>query len=168
MTRPLAAIGALVALLSIGCDQPQTFVVLDNQYPPAAAVLQVIDKAVWQAVSFSTPVLPAASSDPQMTTAASGNTAWVLLAPGWDPASSPRPSSLIVLQSRDGFAVHLDQTLHIPVDDDSFAGNCAAGSVLSQAEADFITGRVFASDFAGLVYDASTCTTTATGDPSGP
>jgi len=50
--------------------------------------------------------------------------------------------------------------LHIPVDDATFSGNCAAGSVLTQTQADFITRRVFATDFAGRHYDAATCTTT--------
>ena len=56
--------------------------------------------------------------------------------------------------------MHLNNTLHIPVDDTTFVENCSAGSSLTQNQADFITQRVFASDFAGLNYDAQTCTTT--------
>jgi hypothetical protein len=142
-----------------GCDTPQTLVVIDNDYPPSSSPM-VIFQAFWQAVSFTAPVAPAASSDPQSTVAASPNTAWVVLAPGFDPTSSTPPASFIVLESLAGFEVHLDDTLHIPVDDTTFVGNCAAGSVLSQSEADFITQRVFASVFAGSSYDAATCTTT--------
>jgi hypothetical protein len=65
--------------------------------------------------------------------------------------------------------------LSIPVEDTTFAGNCATGSFLSQQEADFITQVVFPSAqqgagweagpggehipnlFAGLRYDAATC-----------
>jgi hypothetical protein len=122
-------------------------VVLDNDYSPSSGM--VIVKAFWQAVAFPG-VDPGASSDKLQTVSASPNTAWVLASP---PSGVP-----LLLQSRDGFGVHLDETLHIPVDDDHFAGNCAAGSTLSQLDADFMTSRVFAADFAGLAYDAPTCT----------
>jgi hypothetical protein len=93
------------------------------------------------------------------------NTAYVLLAPGWaSQSSADTPTAFIVLMSRNGFTVHLGDTLHIPVGDTTFAGNCAAGSVLSADQADFITQRVFAHDFATLRYDAATCTTTSLGD----
>jgi hypothetical protein len=103
---------------------------------------------------------------------ASDNTAWVVLAPGWDPSSSSPPKSFVVLQSLSGFAVHLNDTLHIPVDDADFAGNCVSGSTLTQSQADFITQLVFVKDpvtggpgiFQGLQYDAATCTTTPVGD----
>jgi hypothetical protein len=154
------AICALLAPFVIGCDSPNTNVVLENDYPPAATNALVVFHAFWQAVSFTTPIPPGAASDPRSTVAASPNTAYVLLAPGWDPAMSGTPTSFIVLQSRAGFEVHVNDTVHIPVDDMTFAGNCAAGSFLSQEQADFITQQVFASDFAGLSYDAATCATT--------
>jgi hypothetical protein len=158
-----SAIG--LALLAVGCDaSPSTTVVLDNAYPPSATNAFVVYRAFWQAVSFPDPVLPGASSDPQDTVPASGNTAYVVLAPGWDPSSAAAPSSFVALQSRNVFDVHLNDTLHIPVDDAAFAGNCAAGSHLSQAQADFIVQLVFPGDFAGLRYDAASCTTTPSGD----
>jgi hypothetical protein len=144
-----------------GCDAPDTNVVLNNHYPPSTTSPLVVFAAVWQAVTFSQPLPPGAASDPQSTVSASANTAYVLLAPGWDRNGATTPTSLIALQSRQGFSVHLNQTLRIPVDDTTFAGNCAAGSHLSQGQADFITQRVFASDFASLAYDAATCTTTS-------
>lgn len=150
----------LAAPCVAGCDTPETFVVLDNHYPSATTNPLVVFHAFWQAVAFTTPILPGSSSGPQTTVAASPNTAYVVLAPGWDPTSSAPPPSLIVLQSRSGFEVHLDNTLHIPVDDTTFVGNCAARAFLTQDQADFITQRVFAGDFAGLSYDAATCTTT--------
>ena len=141
--------------------------VLDNNYPPSETPL-VVYHAFWQAVSFQMSVSPGFSSDPQTTIPASANTAYVLLAPGWDPASSDAPTSFIVMQSRNGFGVHLNDTLHIPVDDAAFAGNCAATSNLSQDQADFITQRVFASDFTGLTYEPATCTTSPLDDTGAP
>ena len=160
--RVLAAL--LVAVFAPGCDTPHTSVVLDNDYPPSRTNALVVYRAAWQAVSFGIPVPPGSSSAPQSTVPASDNTAYVVLAPGWDPASTAAPSSFVVLQSRNGFAVDLDDTLHIPVDDETFIGRCAGGSFLTQAQADFITRLVFPSDFATLRYDASRCRTTRSGD----
>jgi len=50
----------------------------------------------------------------------------------------------------------------------TFIGNCAAGSFLSPAQADFIAQLVFPSDFASLAYDAASCTTTPIGDAGSP
>jgi hypothetical protein len=157
-----------------GCDDPSTNVVVDNDYPPYATVPLVVYDAYWQAVAFeqpdgaAAPVPPGDSSEPQSTVPASANTAYVLLAPGWDPTSATPPTSFIVLQSQAGFAVSLGDTLHIPVDDATFVGDCATGSFLTQAQADFITERVFAKDFLSLRYDAATCTTAPAGDAGSP
>jgi hypothetical protein len=159
-----------LGLLAAGCNDPPTTVVLDNDYPAHAAVPLVVYDAYWQAVAFEqpdgavAPVPPGESSGPESTVPASANTAYVVLAPGWDPTSGAPPSSFIVLQSQAGFAVNLGDTLHIPVDDETFTGNCAAGSLLTQSQADFITQRIFPGDFASLSYDAATCTTTPIGD----
>jgi hypothetical protein len=143
--------------LTLACDTPHTEVVVDNGYARASG--DVIYQAFWQAVPFTTPILPGTSSDAQISVFASPNTAYVLLAPGWDPSSAAMPASLVVLESRMGYELHFDTTLHIPVDDTTFAGNCAVGSTLSQNDADFITQNVFANVFANLHYDAATCTT---------
>jgi hypothetical protein len=124
----------------------------------------MVYRAQWQAQWFDAAIRPGSSSDPQDTVPASSNTAYVVLAPGWDPASSVAPTSFVVMQSRGGYGVHLNETLHIPVDDSTFLGNCASGSTLSQDQADFITQLVFPDDFASLAYDAATCTTTPVDD----
>lgn len=149
---------------------PKTSVVLDNGYAPSGGDPQVIYDAYWLNVSFQgKPVLPGASSTPQDAVPASAdNAAYVVLAPGWDPASTPPPTRLLVLQSKGGFGVALGDTLHIPIDDAHFDGNCATGSHLTQEQADFLTQIVFTGDFAGLRYDASTCTTTQIGDAGAP
>lgn len=165
-TGSIATYFLFIALSCSGCDQPHTYVVLENNYPRSSVPL-VVYHAFWQAVSFQTAVPPGSSSDRQDTIPASLNTAYVVLAPGWDVTSSTAPTSLVALQSRNGFEVHLNDTLHIVVDDERFAGNCDSGSFLSPEQADFITQRVFASDFAGLSYDAASCTTTPMDEAGG-
>lgn len=147
-----------------GCESPNTFVVLENQYPESTTDPNVVYQAFWQAIAFTPDggllgagLPPGASSDAGSTIVASANVAYVVLAPGWQVASSAPPTSLVVLQSRSGFAVSPGQTLNIAVDDATFEGNCAAGSVLSQEQADFLTGIVFASLFMTVSYDAATC-----------
>lgn len=158
------AIGALLAALSaVGCeDNPPALVEVNNEYPANSGL--VVYQALWQAASFQNPIAPGTSSPPQTTVPASDNTAYVVLAPNWDPSSSVAPSNFLVLQSRTGFAVNLGDTLQIPVDDAAFAGNCAAGSTLTQQQADSITQFVFPSIFGSLKYEAATCTTTHLGD----
>jgi hypothetical protein len=143
---------------------PQTNVVLDNRYPLSTAL--VVYDAYWLNVSFAGQrVFPGASSAPLSTIPASAdNTAYVTLAPGWDPRSAARPTSFILLQSLHGYALALGDTLHIEVDDVDFAGNCAAGSHLTPEQASFLIEIVFPADFAGFAYDPSTCTTTQIGD----
>ena len=152
-----------LASFALACDKPQTTVILDNNYPASPTGALVVYRAHWQAVSFEN-ITPGSSSDPQSSVSASENSAYVVLAPGWDPASSAPPTSFVVMQSRAGLDLHFDDTLHIRVDDTTFIGNCGARSFLPQAQADFITQRIFPNDFASLRYDAATCTTTLTGD----
>jgi hypothetical protein len=168
LAAPRIARAVLLALpLAAGCDYvdtPYTYVVLDNDYPASTRSPLTVYRAYWQAVSFQDPVGPGSSSAPQSTVPCSANTAWVVLAPAWTANDPTPPQSFVVLQSRDGFAVDLNNTVHIPVQDATFIGDCRAGSFLSQSEADFITELVFPNVFAGLHYDAATCTTTATAD----
>jgi hypothetical protein len=161
----VAVLLVLAAGLAPACEPPSvasTFVVVDDAYPAQSGY--VVYRAFWQAVSFTAPIPPGSSSDPQSTVPASANTAYVLVAPGWDPASGTSPTTFFVLQSRQGYGAHVNDTAHIPVSDASFAGDCAAGSPLTQAQADFVTQYVFPDVFGGFAYDAATCTTTALGD----
>ena len=159
---------AVVTLAAGGCaTAPTTAVVLENSYTPSLTSPLVIYDAFWEAVSFQVDggIPPGASSAPQSTVACSASTAYVVLAPGWDPTSQAAPASLVVLESRGaGFGVSLGGTLDIPVNDTTFVGNCAAGSFLSEEEAQFITQEVFPNDFANLRYDPATCAVTPLGD----
>jgi hypothetical protein len=163
----LVASIALVFAFASGCKPPSnttTFVVLENDYPASSGV--VIYDAYWQAVSFEDagPLPPGSSSVPESTVPCSANTAYAILAPGWDPTSNTSPTTFVVLESKEGYGVAVGETVDIPVNDASFAGSCAAGSFLTQSQADFVTQFVFSSVFAGLRYDAATCTTTPIGD----
>lgn len=170
--RRIAGLAGLLAATAAcagaaGCDQgPHTAVILANGYPASATAPLVVYRAVWEniapgaAASFPTPIEPGFQSTPQVAEPTSGDTAYVVVAPGWDPELSATPASLVVLQSRVPIAATFNDTLTITVDDTAFAGNCAAGSPLPQAQADFITQRVFPCDFAAYHYDAATCTLT--------
>jgi hypothetical protein len=50
--------------------------------------------------------------------------------------------------------------LTIEVSDDQFAGDCAAGSTLTDDDARLIVERIFPGDFPDTSYDPSTCTST--------
>jgi len=151
-----------------GCDAaPRTTVVFDNDYPASAAKPLVAYQAYWQAVALTTPVDPGQSSAPLVAEPTSGDTAYVVLAPGWDPDASATPTSFVVLESRSAFSVGFNDTLHIAVDDTTFAGNCATGNQLPQSEADRITQLVFPCAFASFTYEAATCTVTPRADDAG-
>jgi hypothetical protein len=166
--RASGVAGLVLLALAAGCDQgPHTAVILYNGYSSSAPAPLVVYAAYWENIAFPTPVDPGASSPPQVAEPTSGDTAYVVLAPGWDPELSATPSSLVVMQSRNPIAVDFNDTLTITVDDADFIGNCASGSPLPQDEADFITQRVFPGDFASMRYDAATCTLTPTVDGGG-
>jgi hypothetical protein len=161
---PLVAATLALALGAIGCEgNPDTTVVIANEFSSSHTPPFVVYRVRWQALWLDASVAPGSSSQPESTYPASANTAYVLVAPGWSPASDAAPTALFVMQSRDGFAVALNDSLQIPVNDGAFMGDCAARSFLSQDQADFITQVVFHDEFAGLRYDAATCTTTPIG-----
>jgi hypothetical protein len=130
---------------------------------PSTAVVEngsgaVIYRAWWSETLFRDPIAPGAASEQFRTTPAT-DTAYVLLAPGWDPASGAPPTSFIVLRSKQPLDVDRGHLLHIAVSDATFDGNCGAGSPLSQAEADRITSTIFAGETSAFTYDAAMCTT---------
>jgi hypothetical protein len=147
----LLAVGLLGALAA--CDTPDpTTAVVDNAYPQA-----VVYQAWWVTTLFTEPTAPAASSDALRVVPAE-ETAYALLAPGWDPASGEPPATLVPLRSKTKLSVSRGDVLHITVSDATFDGSCAAGQPLSQEDADFLTERIFPGPFTGLRYDAATCT----------
>ena len=146
--KSIAALGGgTFALLTASCDYIDTPTRTSCWTTTTRRTRRCLSSSTarWQAVSFRIPLAPGASSDPQSTVSCSTNTAWVVLAPGWDPTSATPPASFVLLESRLGFAVDLGKTVHIPVDNQNFAGNCATGDPISQSDADFITQLVFPS-----------------------
>jgi hypothetical protein len=157
--RRAAALLALACVSALGCDtETATSAVVDN-----ASSSVTVYKAWWGATLFRDPVAPSAESETERTVP-SNDFAYALLAPGWDPNSGAPPSRLVAVRSSAPLSATRGDTLHIVVSDDAFVGDCAAGKPLSQDDADFITQRIFPGDFAGGVYDATTCTTHAAAD----
>ena len=121
-----ALVYALASPLVTGCDTPSTSVVFDNGYPQDAARPLVVYDALWVATSLPAPVLPGASPGP--------------VAPCRPRPTRPMPSSRqvrdpgerlpagvsVAVQSRAGFAVDLNGTLHVHIDATAFDGDCAA------------------------------------------
>jgi hypothetical protein len=160
--RPASLVSpALLVIAAAACDSvPPTGVVFDDAYPLSATYPRVVYRAYWENAALPAPLSPGDSSDPVGTVPASLGPAYVVVAPGWDPTSGAPPASLVVLQSKGTYDVHLGGTVHVTVSDDTFDGNCETGSHLTQQQADFITQLVFPADFASLTYDAATCTAT--------
>jgi hypothetical protein len=152
LTRAAVAFVVLAA-----CDTPHTTVAVTNAYTKADGI--VVYRAFWLAARFDAPVAPQETSDAADTPPSSGSTAYALLAPGWDASGGAPPLSLVAVQSKSDLALHFDRALTISVDDTAFEGRCGSGTQLTQAQADLITQRVFAADFAGDHYDPSTCAT---------
>lgn len=149
----------IAALLAVsGCDTPHTSVIVENRYSTSEPTPFVVYKAHWLATRFEDPLLPGEVSAEQTSFSASPNTAYALIAPGWDPAAGA-PTSFLLLQSRGDFALSFNDTLRIPIDDAHFTGNCAVRSRLTQEQAEFIAQQVFPSDLSSFKYDALTCKT---------
>ena len=128
----------------------------------------VIYQGSWQSISFTSPIPPGSSEeagnpalpDPTAAVPASSQTAYAILAPGWDVDASAPPTAFMVLESRNQYALDFNTTLRIPVDDTTFRGNCMAGNYLSQDDADYITQLVFPQDATVFRYEAASCATT--------
>jgi hypothetical protein len=164
----ISLVGALLSIAlpaTAGCsgDNP-TMVVVDNDFPAAAegggaASGVTVFKVWWVTSLMPDPVLPGAEGQPERTIPAS-DYAYAVLAPGWDPASGAPPTSVLAAKSTGVLTVAQGDTLHVHVSDVTFAGDCAAGQPLSQEDADLVTERIFPGEFAGVAYDAATCTRT--------
>jgi hypothetical protein len=154
-----AAVAAAAVAAVAGCETPETDAVFANGYPAPAD--GAIYDAFWLNVRLPAPLAVGEASAPLAVPQTSGTTAYALLAPGYDPTSPSPPTRLLALESVAPYPVDLGDTMTITIDDTAFAGDCVAGKPLDQADADFITQRVFATTFAGLSYDAATCTTTS-------
>jgi hypothetical protein len=165
--RPAAAL-AVVSLLACSSEDP-TQIVVDNDYPVtdggAPAVEMIVYKVWWVTTLLPDPVAPGREGQVQRTVP-SADYAYAVLAPGWDPTSGALPTRFIAARSAGSLGAARGRTLHVHVSDATFDGNCGAGSSLSQDDADLITQRIFPAEFAGVAYDAATCTTAPAMDAS--
>lgn len=159
MNKPTVA---LYVLCACACNDDPATAQVDNAYGvmDGGAGSSVVYKAWWSSTLFTDPISPGASSDPQRAVT-NTDVAYAIIARGWDPTSTDPPPSLVVLRSSTRLTVVRGDDLHLVVSPNTFVGDCAHASVLSQDEADFITERIFPGDFAGFHYDAASCTLTA-------
>jgi hypothetical protein len=151
--------------LLAGCNTSEpTTAVLSNEYPSAgdagSADSMPVYKGWWSVAQFPEPVPAGQVSDPVRIVQGS-DYGYALLAPGWEPSSSTPPTTLIALRSARKMSVGRGELLTFVVSEQAAIGDCAAGNPLTQEDADYITQRIFPGEFAGLSYDASSCTTSA-------
>lgn len=157
----------ILIFLATGCETPDaTQAVFVNRYPAGevgAPNTVVLSAGWWSVAELDAAVLPGAESDPVRIVKGT-DYAYALLAIGWDPESGALPTRVIPVRSRAQLSAARGDTLRIEISDATTLGNCASGEPLSQADADFITQRIFPGPFSGLTYDAATCTTSAVSD----
>src|SRR5215472_11383187 len=132
------AVGSLVAC----SDEDPTQIVVDNDYPPVAdggdpATEMIVYKVWWVTTLLPDPVAPGQEGQPQRTVP-HADFAYAVLAPGWDPSPGTPPTRFIAAKSAASLGAARGATLHVHVSDATFDGNCAAGSSLSQDDADLI------------------------------
>jgi hypothetical protein len=174
--RPLLLLPLLPLLLSLSsvsisaCDtETPTQALIDNAYPPppdgsaGPAPAMVVYRAWWVTTYFPAPVAPASSSG-ELRSVPATDFAYAVLAPGWDPSSATRPTTFVLLKSKQRLSAARGETLHIVVSDATFAGSCDAHQPLPRGDADFIAASIFPAELSGFTYDAATCTMTATPD----
>jgi hypothetical protein len=138
--------------------------VLSNEYPSTSDAglpeAMPVYKGWWTVAQFPEPVAAGQVSDP-VRIVPGNDYAYALLAPGWDSAGSSPPTLLIPLRSAHELSVGRGELLTFVVSAETTVGDCRAGQPLTQADADYVTSRIFPGQFANLTYDAQNCTTTA-------
>jgi hypothetical protein len=157
----------VLVLATVACDSGASMAVVDNRYERSSTDASnelTVYRARFMTAYFDAAVPPGSSSVPESTLFTSGDKAYALLAPGWDPTGDAGPKSLIVVESNAPMAAVPGGVVHIAVDDSTFRGRCDAGAPLTQEEANVITGAFFADIFGGTKYDATSCVTTVLSD----
>lgn len=149
-------------VFSAGCNSAEpTSAVLSNEYPSvsdeSAADAMPVYKGWWSVAQFPEPVPAGQVSDPVRIVQGS-DYGYALLAPGWDATTGAPPETLIPLRSAEKLSVGRGELLTFVVSERATVGDCKTSQPLSQEEADFVTQRIFPGEFAGLAYDAASCT----------
>lgn len=160
----LATLLLVTALLPACATESPTEAIVANGYGDASDLSLY---RVWYATTlFRDPLGPGEASAPERTVPGTAM-AYAVLAVGWDPSSSATPTEFVPVESRARLAVDRGDTLRIDVSDRTFDGRCGGSRPLSQSDADFITQRIFPAEFAGVTYDAPTCTARASTNDGG-
>jgi hypothetical protein len=169
----LARLLVSIALLgAAACDtENPTMVVVDNGYAPVPdggdpKTQMTVFKVWWVTSLLPDAVGPGGEGQPQRTVP-NTDFAYALIAPGWDPSSPMPPTTFVAARSAVRLTASRGDTLHVPVSDNTFVGNCAVGKPLLQDDADFITQRIFPAEFTGSTYDAATCVATGSSADAG-
>jgi hypothetical protein len=157
-------LGIVFALLigAPGCGtETPTEAIVVNSYPSlpdggAGFHGITVYRAWWETTLFRAPVAPGQKSDVERTVPGSAR-AYAVLAVGWDPSLPGVPLALIPVQSNSELIAARGDTLRVVVSDETFIGRCGGSKPLTQEEADLITQSIFPDEFAGVRYDASTC-----------
>ena len=158
------ALPFFTALLPACATESPTEAVVSDRYGESSGLSLY---RVWYATTlFRDPLGPGEASAPERTVPGTAM-AYAVLAVGWDPSSNATPTEFVPVQSRARLAVDRGDTLRIEVSDRTFDGRCGGSRPLSQSDADFITQRIFPAEFAGVTYDAATCTARASTNDGG-
>lgn len=137
----------MLGVLLTSCDDATSVRVLNDTDE------SVVHRLWWQTTLFTTPVEPQGTSEFERTVPAS-DFAYVLLTSSADDAGTQQP-----LRSRERLSVQRGAVLDVHVNATDWLGFCDAGQPLTQDEADFITQRIFATQFEGQTFEAASCTT---------
>jgi hypothetical protein len=165
LSKVLASVWMLALPLLAGCDSSEpTRAMLRNDYPsatdPGSVDSSTVYRGWWSVAQFPAPVPAGQVSDPVRVVQGS-DYGYALLAPAWDESSGNPPTTLIALRSTGKLSVGRGDWLTFVVSAQTTVGDCRAGNPLTREDADFITQRIFPAQFAGLSYDAATCTTSS-------
>lgn len=153
------ALAVFGAVANACATSDPTDAVLDNDYAADTDGSGVtVYSGWWSVATFLDPVPPGQESRPVRVVQGT-DYGYALLARAWTPGSGS-PVDLVPVRSRGELFVERGDTLHFRVSPTSVDGDCATGVPLSQADADFITQRIFPGAFAGVTYDAATCSST--------
>ena len=132
----------LLLLLLLSCDAPATIVV-DDAYTDDT----IVEQAWWLETLVPDQVAPGGESPAYRALPGQDFTYLVL----------SRGGHTFVARTSLALGVDRGEELHVVVSPETIVGDCATRARLTQAEADFITQRVFPVRFAGTIYDAATC-----------
>jgi hypothetical protein len=164
------AVAPAILLAASSCDTADaTHAVVANAYPAvladasadASAVDETFVVRAWWSVALFPDAVAAGTESGAARVVPATEYAYALLARGWDPTSAATPGALVAVRTTERLSAARGRTLRIVLGPGTVVGDCAAGTPLSQDEADFVTTRIFPGAFAGLVYDAATCVATA-------